>query len=445
MAKLYHVKGMGPKGPKRAFLAIPTYDSKLHGPCLYSLLQSLPMLEKAGIGYDVFVLGGNCHVDDARNGCVREFLLTDCTELVFIDADVGWRPQDLVTLINHDRDVVAGVYPKKSDDEDFPVHVPPNTDLWSDKDGLVEVFGAPTGFMKIKREVLEKMCKAFEHKQYRGQNKDDPNHDAPYTILFERTFDSGYRLSGDYAFCFKWRFMGGKVHVDPNMVFVHEGLKEWGGCLAEFWRRKYGVEAQEKEAKLDNAVRRLRNGETAIELFDDLIAAWNNPWSATSEFLQTIYKCALNAKGPVLECGSGISTLVLAIASEKTGNRLISMEHEKGWMVDCEKILERFSLNKAPTELTYSPLIADAKGSWYLPPEVGELALVICDGPQRKHGREGLYRIMGGLMQNAIVIADDFDDENEIKHMAEWSQANDRRFEVVGVQRPFGVSMRKAA
>jgi acetone carboxylase gamma subunit len=42
------------------------------------------------------LLSGNCHVDDARNSVVREFLASDCTELVFIDADVSWEPETLV-------------------------------------------------------------------------------------------------------------------------------------------------------------------------------------------------------------------------------------------------------------------------------------------------------------------------------------------------------------
>jgi hypothetical protein len=444
MAKLYHVRG--PKGPQRAFLALPTYDGKLHGPCLYSLLQSLPLLEKANIGYDVFVLGGNCHVDDARNGCVREFLLTDCTDLVFIDADVGWRPEDLVKLLGYDRDIVAGVYPKKTDSEDFPVHFPGDTEIWSDADGLIEVHGAPTGFMRIRRNVLEAMCEKYRDKQYHGQSDDDPNKGTPYTILFERTFDQGYRLSGDYAFCFKWRFLGGKVFVDPEMVFVHEGLKEWGGSLGDFLKRKHGVYAAEREQRTDEAVRRLRAGETSDELFSWLVEGWANPWSVTPEFLATVYRLALQAKGPILECGSGITTLVLAIASEVTGNNLISLEHERGWLIDINRLLDRYALNNYQIELTYSPLITDARGTWYLPPEVGDdLALVICDGPQRKHGRGGLYRIMGSLMRNATVIADDCDDEEEVKHIAEWSQANDRRFEIMGEQRPFGISMKEAA
>lgn len=444
MAKLYHVKG--PQGPQRAFLAIPTFDGKLHGPCLYSLLQSLPLLEKANIGYDVFVLGGNCHVDDARNGCVREFMLTDCTDLVFIDADVGWRPKDLVTLLSYDRDIVAGVYPKKSDEEDFPVHFPSDTEIWSDADGLIEVHGAPTGFMRIRRNVLELMCEKFKHKQYHGQNQDDPNKGTPYTILFERTFDQGYRLSGDYAFCFKWRFLGGKVYVDPNMLFVHEGLKEWGGStLGDFLKRKHGVYALEKEQRMDEAVRRLRAGEMDDELFVWLVEAWNNPWSATPEFLSTVFRLALQAKGTVLECGSGITTLVLAIASERTGNELVSMEHEKGWLCEVQRLLNRYDLNKHPIQISYSPLVTDSKGTWYLPPDVGDLSLVICDGPQRKYGRGGLYRIMGPFMRNAVVIADDCEDEEELKHISEWSQANDRRFEIMGEQRLFGISMKEAA
>src|SRR5690606_1740714 len=118
----------------------------------------------------------------------------DCTDLVFLDADVSWNPDDLIKLIKHDRDVVAGVYPKRSSrDKDFPVHVLPGVALQADSDGLVEVAGAPTGFMKIKRHVLEKMWEKNEHRQFLGSGS-KPG-DPPYRIIFERTCEGGRRWS----------------------------------------------------------------------------------------------------------------------------------------------------------------------------------------------------------------------------------------------------------
>jgi hypothetical protein len=431
VSKIYHVRG--PKGSRRAFLALPTYDSKLNGPCLHSLLKSLPALVDAGYGYDVYVLGGNCHVDDARNACVREFLLTDCTDLVFIDSDVGWQPDALVSIIGYDRDLVAGVYPKKSEEEDYPVHVYPDSDLVSDELGLVSVMGAPTGFMKLSRSMIEQMVASKSSKQHFGTNPDDPNKDVPYTVLFERTFNQGYRLSGDYAFCFKWREMGGKVLVNPNWYFVHEGQKEYGGgTLGDYWKRKFGVYKQE-------IVRAIESGLITYELFKMLFLSVNNPWAAPPELLWSVYHSALNVKGTTLETGSGLSTVALALAAKETGNQVISLEHDMTFMTHTADLLRRFNLSGF-VDLRYAPIKNYGAFEWYDVEDIPNIAMALCDGPPRKFGRAGLFEVLKDQISNALIIADDMDDPKELAHLTAWSAANDRKMEPLGTR--FAISMR---
>jgi hypothetical protein len=48
--------------------------------------------------------------------------------------------------------------------------------------------------------------------------------------------DSGRYLSEDYAFCRRWRDMGGKIWVDLDCKLVHLGQHLFGGELAESLR-----------------------------------------------------------------------------------------------------------------------------------------------------------------------------------------------------------------
>ncbi len=138
MAKISYLEGAERSAPVRVFIATPSYTGKVDNTYLFSLMQSIPKLERAGICVDHYLLCYNCHVDDGRNGIVRDFLLSDCTDLVFIDADVAWQADDLLKLIKYDRDVVAGVYPKRAThDLEFPVWVEPGAVLQADSDGLV--------------------------------------------------------------------------------------------------------------------------------------------------------------------------------------------------------------------------------------------------------------------------------------------------------------------
>ncbi len=194
-------RGLDSSGP-RVFLAVPTGSGDITAPCVASLLEGVQALRAFGFAVDFCIEAGNCHVDDARNSLVREFLKTDCADLVFIDADVGFDPVDLVRLCQFDRDVVGGVYPKKEEPEGFPVLV--EGSLQAEADGLVEVKGLPTGFLRIRRPVLETLRDKAE--SFIGQAGDP----VPYHVIFERRIEDGKRWSGDYAFCRKWLAEGGK-------------------------------------------------------------------------------------------------------------------------------------------------------------------------------------------------------------------------------------------
>ena len=155
MSRVFHRPG-APISQQKVLLATPTYD-KLGAAYTEALFHSSDALAKAGIASELCILAGDCHVDDARNFLVRNFLESDCTDLVFLDADVAWPPEALVELLRYDRDVVAGLYPLKSRTENFPVRLLPDK-VWAEVDGLLEVESVPTGFLRIRRSVLERMA-----------------------------------------------------------------------------------------------------------------------------------------------------------------------------------------------------------------------------------------------------------------------------------------------
>lgn len=349
----------GASAPRRVFLALPAGSGEITAPCVASLFEGQAVLAAAGYGVDLCIEAGNCHVDDARNSLVRQFMQTDCAQVVFIDADVGFRAEDLLRLVDHDADVVAGVYPKKQDDEDFPVYV--HGDLWADPAGLVQVEGAPTGFMKIRRAVIEQLSEGAV--KFIG-SAGDP---VPYAIIFERTIADGRRWSGDYAFCRKWAALGGKIHVDPEMTFSHTGPKTWHGTLGAFWKRKHGVDAAEKRAAFDRAVQALKDGTPEPEDFVALSQGWDNPWAASPGLLAAAYRCAA---GRVLECGSGLTTLVMATKAEVT-----SLEHDPVWAAYTRAMLERYGLS---ADIQCRPL----KDGWY-DAAPGAADVLVVDGPPR--------------------------------------------------------------
>lgn len=422
MANIHHTKGApSPGGAVRVFIAIPTYDGKITAPCAKSLFDAISHLIEKGIGYEVFIMAGNCHVDDARNGCVREFMQSECTDLFFIDADVGFEGYAIAHLLGMDKDIVAGVYPKKHEDIDFPVTVPPSTDLYADQEGCVEVLGAPTGFMRIRRNALEKLWEANKHRRFIGQK--DTQESFPYTIIFERTYENGHRYSGDYAFCRKWQELGGKVYVYPELFFSHEGSKEWCGTLGSYWRDKHGV----TEQRFSEAITRLRNGDMSNELFVWLIEGWGNHWAVDASCLLTLFVLALETKGTILECGSGVSTIVLAIAAERTGAKLVTLENDSMWAFKVSETLSKYDLCHTVTPTK----IQDFDGySWYDYSTEKEIDMVFCDGPPRGIGRAGIVHRMKDKLLSATVLMDDTEDSHHQEIMS--TLANGRKVESYG-------------
>lgn len=424
MPTVTHVRGpVIPGSAQRLFLACPTTE-KFNPPFVASLFDAVSALAAAGIQADLCTEVGNCHVDDARNSLVRQFLLSDCTDLVFIDADVGFRASDLVKLARYDRDVVAGVYPKKQDDEEFPVACAPGVELWAEPDGCVVkgIVGLPTGFMRVRRHVLETMVEAFKPRSFAGAGS-KPG-DPLYTIIFEREIHAGKRYSGDYNFCRRWVALGGELAVDPHMAFVHEGSKQWVGDLASYWRRAHGVTAQ----AFDGAVEALRHGDPAPEDFMALCQGWDNvSYQGDPLLVHAAYLLAKKTNGPILEAGSGLTTLAMALA--RTDVQIFALEHDKAWAAKTRDALTRAGVADR-VSLLHAPLVDHVGlGRWYaidaLPAH--RWTLVVNDGPPRTKGDRGvLYSLLGDAIANATILCDDTEDPAQLAPLKAWAEQRGR-------------------
>jgi hypothetical protein len=362
---------------KSVFIGIGANDGTVEVLNLVSLFGSSALLRAARISVTLCVEAGNCHVDDMRNGIVASFLESGCDELVFIDEDVGFDPKDLLKLIMHDRDLVGGVYPKKEDEPNFPVFTNPG-DLWSDESGLVEVHGLPTGFMKIKRHVIERLW--ADEPAWTGSDGRE------YRSLFERGIADGRRWSGDYMFCRKWIRVGGKLYADPSFTMTHTGKKTWAGDLGSFWRRKHGVDPVEA----------LKDGTATSADFRALHEEYGNPWAASPELLETLWK---DASGQILECGSGLSTLVLA-----TRGKVTALEHDTAYAERTKALL-------ADHGLEADVKVCGLKDGWY-DFGGGEYDCLVIDGPPRGVSRR---EIALDRVKAPLVIWDDFDGEKKFR------------------------------
>ena len=225
----------------RPHICTPCYGGQLTEPFFISVLKLINFCNGYGIHYSVETIVNESLVTRARNSLVAKMMFPEqnSTHLIFIDADIEFDVTDFIKLLLADKDVIGGIYPKKSLPIDYVINTLPN----SKKDGsLLQVKRLGTGFMCIKRHVIEKMFEAHKNLKYSDSIGLDPKYDPYKYALFDTEIDeTGTYLSEDYVFCDRWIKLGGEVWTDLSIILGHVGHYKFKPNTFE------QVEAKEKE------------------------------------------------------------------------------------------------------------------------------------------------------------------------------------------------------
>ena len=211
---------------RKLFIAVPTYDGKINIKTAFNIAQLMVTAMEHKVSVVMGHLSGCSIITVARNALVYEFLQSDCTDLLFIDADVIVKAEDVMRLLaqSTDKDVAAGLYPRRALDKNFFVDIPhdENGDMIFDG-SMLKVNRIGTGFMMIKRYVLEKLIKDLPEWIY--ETKPDEGGNA-YAV-FDFAIINGKYTGEDYLFCDRVREAGFEVWVDVEISLPHVGQEEF--------------------------------------------------------------------------------------------------------------------------------------------------------------------------------------------------------------------------
>ena len=173
-----------------------------------------------------------------------------------------------------------------------------------------------------------------------------------------------------------------------------------------------------------------------------LISGWgNNAWSALDDYLAACIEYALTTNGPILECGSGLSTILVGAIAEKRGVSLWSLEHNPGWAKKSQVYLDKYDIKAV--SLCVRPLRDYGSFSWYDPPMEfmpDKFSLVICDGPpgDTKGGRIGLSSVMRArLPTGCVILLDDATRLHERAIARKWNSELGTSSELRGQTDPY--------
>lgn len=219
----------------KVFLATPAYSAIPHPDFSNSVNTTKEALYMKGIPVVWEYLPGCCYLPPARNKLIQKFRDTDYTDFIFLDADLAWYPQAMLQLLSHDADIVCGAYPLKDDTGGYPVYMKQDAQgryIVDDQTGLMEAHYAPTGFMRIRRQVFDRFHAHFPDIYV------DEWRDGKIEGTFLNFFDTVYKdrrwFGEDVNFCYQWQEAGGKILVDPHLDLWHYGMKAWQGNYGKF-------------------------------------------------------------------------------------------------------------------------------------------------------------------------------------------------------------------
>lgn len=214
----------------------PTLSRSLCIEYVQSALATQDSVKTAGYDQIWRMMGGDPYLDKVRNRLASEFLteFPEAEFLFFIDDDMGWDHQAVLRMLSRPEDVLIGVYPKKSDNTEFPCEMLLDNGEFIEREGLYQVGMAPTGFMRIRRNVLEKMADdSGVYMDPDASGKEIKCWDIFRTGYMADSADgkTGRYWGEDYYFSARWRNMGGEIWCDPNILFSHRGQKMWAAIF----------------------------------------------------------------------------------------------------------------------------------------------------------------------------------------------------------------------
>lgn len=241
-------QGIGYKG--KLVIATPFYEVKGYSPYIASLIKTITVLERLGVDWDWWEISGDSYIDRAKNSlCQMALDDPSVTDLLLIDSDHSWGTMGVIKAILSPELVVGGAYPTKNAwDSWSSIFVSDENGRPMGKviDGTVHVEASLVsgGFLRLKREALEKFAAAYPELQYVDRDVSGKGGKL-FTAFFARWHEGLVVHGEDGAFCKRWLALGEKLWIIPDIDFGHFGVKGWYGNLDDYLRKLPGGDRAE--------------------------------------------------------------------------------------------------------------------------------------------------------------------------------------------------------
>jgi hypothetical protein len=213
---------------------------------LRSMLALQKMFLTYGIPYQIEPLSGESDISLARNRLTDTFLRSGCTDLLQADSDIGFDAIDILGMLHFGKEVIGANCPRKQTDwnatREAVLLEPSITAERLELMGAtwmsamspeckeiklgepLSVDSVASGFSLIQRVAFERLA-PLRPRFYIDE-------DRKITDFWSSGVHDERWETEDYAFCRRFREIGGSVWLCPWMIVLHEGLHTYVGDMA---------------------------------------------------------------------------------------------------------------------------------------------------------------------------------------------------------------------
>lgn len=258
--------------------AVPCYGGMVSEPTMTSFIRFTLLAQRVGLNWSLDTMVNESLVTRARNNlCAKMMTNQAATHFMFIDADIRFEPEAIFGMIATDKDVIGGLYPKKSLPIDYVVNLKNGGRI---EGPIFQVDTQGTGFLLFKKHVYEKLIAAHPECKYVDDIGLGKQFEPFMYSIFDTVIDArGHYLSEDWTFCRRWQALGGDIWADSRVLLNHIGHYEFRGDLEALERKglkrvdanspegKAALEAQKAAAQqmLQNAAQEVQTQEVVDE------------------------------------------------------------------------------------------------------------------------------------------------------------------------------------
>jgi len=248
----------------RLMVATPIYDGA-QGTYVRSALDLALKAQAEGASVRFEFILYQPSITRARNMLAAMFLASDCTHMLFVDADIDFAAEDVFSMVramdgDADCGVLGAAYPRRMTNWRNVARAV-ETGLARDNPGdlarfagefalqflhpgqsfaltdLVELAHVGTAMMLIRRDVLEEMRARYPDIAFRPDPAERQAHRLGEQVhaFFYPMIDPETRslLSDDYAFCRRSRDAGFRIWLAPWVKVTHSGPAIFQGSLSD--------------------------------------------------------------------------------------------------------------------------------------------------------------------------------------------------------------------